>query len=167
MLACGYRGSSSPGWLLLHVCVCVCSLVLAHQSGGVWPSDSLPLQHWAFAVAESKHAVQWRSRPHLQGWEQQLILLGEAATARHAASLKLLWARRQAHQMSGAWLQINNSWCGGQDKILCISVMGLGCLCVLAWEKEVAHLSERQGYKLSEDLGWHWFASFMPFVVQL
>lgn len=79
------------------------------------------------------------------------ILLGEVTTAWHSALLKLLWATRQAHQMSSAWLQMNHSWCAGQDKILCISVMGLGCLHARE-EKEVAHLSERQGYKLSEHL---------------
>lgn len=91
---------------LLHLCVC--SLVL----------DRLPLPRWVFAVAELKHAACWRSLPPLQDGhrEHQLMLLGETATARHTASLELLWAARQAPQMSGAWLQINNSGVLGKTR---------------------------------------------------
>lgn len=52
-------------------CTCLCLLVLAHQlSCFSGPLNSLPLQHWVFAVADLKHAAWWRSQPHLQGWVQ-------------------------------------------------------------------------------------------------
>lgn len=154
MLVCGYRGSSSPGCLLLHVCVftCPCPSVrvvsLALLTLCLSSTGCLQLQIWSMLPGGDLSPI---SRGGCR--EHQLILLGEVTAAWHTALLRLLWPTRQAHQMSGAWLQVNNSWCAGQDKILCISVMGLGCLHALAWEeKEAAHLSERHGCK-SEDLG--------------
>lgn len=101
-------------------CTCVCSLVLAHLlSDPSGPLNSLPLQQclqlqsWSMLPGGELSPV---SRNECR--EHQLILLGEVAAAWRTALLKLLWAARQAHQMSCAWLQINNCWCAEQDKIL-------------------------------------------------